>query len=75
MGACLWQRSFSIKNIEKDTFICSNHFIGCCGPTEEDPGPLLATLTDKELKKKASKETKATKTTRTYSSEGKEDKN
>ena len=52
------REGFSIKNIKKDTFICSNHFIGCCGPTEEDPDPLLATLTDKELKKKASRKRK-----------------
>ena len=30
-------------------------FIGGRGPTEEDPDPLLATLTDKELKKKATR--------------------
>ena len=48
-------RGFSIKNIKKGTFIWFNHFIGCCGPTEEDPDPLLATLTDKELKKKATR--------------------
>ena len=40
-------RGFSIKNIKKDTFICSSHFIGGCGPTEEDPDLLLATITDK----------------------------
>ena len=27
------REGFSIKNIKKDTFICSNHFIGCCDPT------------------------------------------
>ena len=43
------REGFSIKNIKRDTFICFNHFIGCCGPTEEDPDPFLATLTDKEL--------------------------
>ena len=51
-----WGREgFSIKNIKKDTFICSNDFIECCGPTEEDLDPLSATLTDKELKKKATR--------------------
>ena len=73
------REGFSIKNIKKDTFICSNDFIGCCGPTEEDPDPLLATLTDKELgsertRKQKNQETKATETTRTYSSKGKEEK-
>ena len=72
-------RGFSIKNIKKGTFIWFNHFIGCCGPTEEDPDPLLATLTDKELgsertRKQKNQETKATETTRTYSSKGKEEK-
>ena len=47
-----------LKALKKDTFICSNHFIGGCGPTEEDPDPLLATLTDKELKKKATRKQK-----------------
>ena len=47
-----------LKALKKDTFICSNHFIGGCGPTEEDPDPLLATLTDKELKKKATRKRK-----------------
>ena len=46
------REGFSIKNIKKDTFICSNHFIGCCGPTEEDPDPLLATLTKKASRKR-----------------------
>ena len=52
------REGFSIKNIKKDTFICSNHFIGCCGPTDEDPDPLLATLTDKECNKKANRKFK-----------------
>ena len=52
------REGFSIKNIKKGTFICCNHFIGCCGPTEEDPDPLLATLTAKELKKKATRKRK-----------------
>ena len=52
------REGFSIKNIKKDTFICSSHFIGGFGPTKEDPGPLLATLTDKELKKKATRKRK-----------------
>ena len=46
------------KNIKKDTFIYSSHFIGDCGPTEEDPDPLLATLADKELRKKATRKRK-----------------
>ena len=52
------REGFSIKNIKKDTFICFNHFIGCCGPTEEDPDPLLATLTDKELGNKRTRKQK-----------------
>ena len=57
MHACS-RECFSIKNIKKDTFTCSNHFIGGCGSTVEDPDPLLATLTDKELKKKATRKRK-----------------
>ena len=58
ISACACGRGFSIKNIKKDTSICSNYFIGGCSPTEEDPDPLLATLTDKELNKKANRKRK-----------------
>ena len=51
-------RGFSIKNIKKDIFIYSNHFIGGCGPTEENSDPLFVTLADKELKKKATRKRK-----------------
>ena len=40
-------RGFLIKSIKKDTFICSSQFIGGCGPTEEDPDLLVATITEK----------------------------
>ena len=58
ISACACGRGFSIKNIKKDTFICSNYFIGGCGPTDEDPDPLLATLTGKECNKKANRKFK-----------------
>ena len=32
----MWQKSFTIDKITKDTYICSLHFVGGNGPTEED---------------------------------------
>ena len=55
------REGFSIQIIKKETFIWSNHFIEGCGPTEEKPDLLLATLTDKELKKKATRKRKPSK--------------
>lgn len=31
---------FSIKNVNKDTYICSLHFVGGNGPTDENPDPI-----------------------------------
>lgn len=35
--------AFTIQNINKDTYICSRHFIGNNGPTDEHPDPIIAT--------------------------------
>lgn len=52
------RKAFCIKNITKDTYICSNHFVGGSAPTEEHPNPLLATLTEEEINKKLSRKRK-----------------
>ena len=52
------RKDFGIENITKDTYICSNHFVGGSGPTEADPHPLLATLTEEEINKKLSRKRK-----------------
>ena len=46
---------FGIQNIKGHTYICSNHFIGGSGPTEEYPDPILATLTEAEISKRSKK--------------------
>ena len=52
---CCGRKNFTINNITKDTYICSLHFVGNNGPTEESPDPLLATLTESEIAKKTHK--------------------
>ena len=52
------RKAFGIKNITKDTYICSNHFVGNSGPTEDNPNPLLATLTEEEMNKRLSRKRK-----------------
>ena len=42
---------FTLNNITKDTFICSLHFVGGKGPTDDNPHPINATLTDIEARK------------------------
>ena len=54
-------KRFSTANITKDTYICSKHFISGCGPTENNPDPILATLTEAEIEKMASRKWKAPK--------------
>ena len=34
------RRDFGIKNVNKDTYICSLHFVGGNGPTKENPDPV-----------------------------------
>ena len=34
------RKYFSVANITKDTYICSLHFVGGHGPTEEHPDPI-----------------------------------
>ena len=36
------RKGFTIDKITKDTYICSLHFVGGNGPTEEDPDPISA---------------------------------
>lgn len=55
------RQDFSIEKVKKDTYICSLHFIGQHGPTAENPDPILATLSGKELVRKTSKRKPPTK--------------
>ena len=34
------RKVFTVKNVNKDTYICSLHFVGGKGPTEEFPDPV-----------------------------------
>ena len=46
--------NFTIKNINRHTYICSLHFIGGNGPTEENPDPIKASMNcPPEKKRKA----------------------
>ena len=55
MDSCLWKKRYCNRQYEKDTYICSIHFIGNSGPTEENQDPVLATLTRDELGRKTKK--------------------
>ena len=48
LHACGRKDFANTKQITKDTYICSLHFEDPSGPTEENPDPILATLTEKE---------------------------
>ena len=48
----MWQKSFTIDKITKDTYICSLHFVGGNGPTEEDPESINASLLECGLVRK-----------------------
>lgn len=56
--------NFTVKKITNYTFICSLHFVGGKGPTEDNPDPVNAKLTDTEAKtiesRKRKKPTKRT---------------
>ncbi len=43
------REGFTSEKVTKDTYICSLHFVGGAGPTEEFPDPIPATLTDKQV--------------------------
>lgn len=49
------RREFTLDRVTKHTKICSLHFIGGNGPTEENPDPTLATLSVREVARKTVK--------------------
>ena len=49
----------NLKQITKDTYICSSHFVGGKGPEGEDAEPILATLTPEESEKQQNRKRKA----------------
>ena len=44
ISAC-GREDFTVDRIKKWTYICSKHFVGGKGPTEEHPDPIPATYT------------------------------
>lgn len=48
MGQCMSTRHFTALSVKKDTYICSLHFKGGRGPTEEYPDLIPATATKYE---------------------------
>ena len=55
-----------LKQITKDTYICSLHFVGNEGPTDENPEPILATLTENKISSRQSHKRKAPKDKKGY---------
>ncbi len=51
----------NLKQISKDTYMCSLHFVDNKGPTDENPEPILATLTENEIKSRQSRKRKTPK--------------
>jgi len=49
------RKYFTVSSIRKDTYICSKHFVGGNGPTEEYPDPLPAVSTEFERRLLSSK--------------------
>ena len=49
----------NLKQITKDTYICSLHFVGGKGPEGKDAEPMLATLTREESEKQQNRKRKA----------------
>ena len=45
------RKGFTITSIKKDTYICSNHFIGGSGPTDLNPNPYSGSVLDKDIDK------------------------
>ncbi|XP_066917504.1 uncharacterized protein [Clytia hemisphaerica] len=49
------RKNFGIENVKPYTYICSVHFVGGSGPTDQNPDPLLATFTEAEVNKRLKK--------------------
>ena len=49
----------NLKQITKDTYICSLHFVGGKGPEGEGAKPILAMLTPQESEKQQNRKRKA----------------
>lgn len=43
------REGFTTDRVTKDTYICSLHFVGEKGPTDEFPDPIPATFTAKQV--------------------------
>ena len=53
LHACGRKDFCELSQIKKDTYICTLHFVGGNGPTEDHPDPILATLSEAEREKRA----------------------
>ena len=49
LHACGRKDFCSLSDVKKDTYICSIHFYGGQGTTEDHPDPVLALLTQEEV--------------------------
>ncbi|XP_077861701.1 uncharacterized protein LOC144342472 [Saccoglossus kowalevskii] len=50
ISACSRGDDFGRHRIKQDTYVCSLHFVGGNGPTEEHPDPIPATAREVELR-------------------------
>ncbi|XP_060595511.1 uncharacterized protein LOC132749669 [Ruditapes philippinarum] len=50
ISAC-GRKDFTVNHIKKWTYICSKHFVGGKGPTDNHPDPLPATYTPLQVEK------------------------
>jgi hypothetical protein len=48
-AAACKREKFGPKNVKKGTYICSKHFVGGSGPTEDHPDPIPATYTQEQV--------------------------
>ena len=44
------RKNFTVKDVKKDTYICSRHFVESSGPTIDNPDPLIAKLGENSIK-------------------------
>lgn len=49
------RKYFGVDNVNKDTYMCSKHFVGGNGPSIDHPDPLPASATDYEVRVLSSK--------------------
>ena len=47
-NAC-YRKDWGVENVTRHTFICTRHFVGGNGPTEQHPDPINAGFTEDQV--------------------------